>query len=177
MADVDGNEQIGGFTKRFEIDETYVGSNVEGRGLGYVGNKMVVIGMLGRGGDLLTQVVPNRGGAALLPVIRQHVRQHTKIPTDELSAYQGLPTMGYWRKSVSHRREEYVSPTGTTVNAIVGFWRRFKCSLHSSHVSVSCKYVGTYAKKFKYRFNRRHAPASMLPKLLSTFQPLKPKRD
>jgi transposase len=104
MADVDGNEQIGGFTKRVEIDETYIGGKVEGKGSGYVGNKTVVIGMLERGGDLVTQVVPNRGGAALLPVIRQHVRQHTEIHTDELTAHQGLPTMGYWHKSVNHRR-------------------------------------------------------------------------
>jgi transposase len=177
MADVDGNEPIGGFTKRVKIDETYIGGKVEGKGPGFVGNKSVVIGMLERGGHLVTQVVPNRSGAALLPVVRQHVLAHTEIHTDELSAYQALPTMGYWHKSVNHRREEYVSPTGTTVNAIEGFWRHFKCSLQGTHISVSPKYVGTSAKEFEYRFNRRHAPASMLPELLSTFGPLKPRRD
>ncbi|WP_367182939.1 transposase [Sphingomonas bacterium] len=50
-------------------------------------------------------------------------------------------------------------------------------TINGTHISVSPKYLGTYAKEFEYRFNRRHAPASMLPELLSTFGPLKPERD
>jgi hypothetical protein len=34
-----------------------------------------------------------------------------------------------------------------------------------------------YAKEAEYRFNRRDCASSMLPELLSTFQPLPPKCD
>ena len=175
MADVDGDVPIGGFTKRVEIDETFMGGYKAG-GMGGKG-KTVVLGMMERGGDIVTEVVANRRSGTLLPVIRANVRKHSEVHTDELIAYGGLGTLGYWHKTVNHSIEEYVSPTGTTVNAIEGFWRHLKSSINGTHISVSPKYLGTYAKEFEYRFNRRHAPDSMLPELLSTFQPLKPKRD
>lgn len=174
MADVDGDEQIGGFMKRVEIDETFVGGEMKG-GQGGKG-KTVVFGMLERGGDIVVQVVANRRSGTLLPAIRANVKQYTEIHTDELVSYGGLGTMGYWHKTVNHAREQYVSPTGTTVNAIEGFWRHLKSSIAGTHISVSPKYLNRYAKEFEYRFNRRNAAASMLPELLSTFRPLTPKR-
>ena len=84
MADVDGDAQLGGFLKKVEIDETFVGGVAEGKGAGnYMGNKTVVLGMLERGGDLVAQVVPNRRGSAVLPVIIRTVKPHTEIHTDE----------------------------------------------------------------------------------------------
>jgi len=174
MADVDGNIPLGGPFKRVEVDETYVGGVMEG-GQGGKG-KSVVFGMLERGGDLVVQVVPNRQSGTLMPIIRQNIRPHTEIHTDEHRAYGGLGTMGYWHKSVNHAREEYVSPTGTTVNAIEGFWRHLKSSIAGTHISVSAKYLNRYAKEFEYRFNRRNDAASMFPELISTFRPLTTKR-
>ena len=141
--------------------------------------KTVVFGMLQRGGDIVVEVVPNRKSGTLLPIIRDNVKPHTEVHTDEHIAYGALSSMGlgYWHKTVCHNREEYVSPTGTTVNGIESFWRHLKCSIAGTHISVSPKYLGTYAKEFEYRFNRRHNPASMLPELLSTFRPLPSKCD
>jgi transposase len=175
MADVDGDTPIGGFTKRVEADETFVGGYRAG-GMGGKG-KAVVFGMLERGGDIVVQVVPDRQSGTLLPIIRDNVKPHTEVHTDELRAYGGLGTMGYWHKTVNHAREEYVSPTGTTVNAIEGFWRHLKASIAGTHISVSPKYLNRYAKEFEYRFNRRDQAATMLPELLSTFRPLTPRRD
>lgn len=175
MADVDGDVPIGGFTKRVEIDETFVDGYRAG-GMGGKG-KAIVFGMMEHGGDLVVEVVPNRSSGTLMPIIRDNVKPHSEVHTDEWRGYGGLGTMGYWHKTVNHSIEEYVSPTGKTVNSIEGFWRHLKSSINGTHISISPKYLGTYAKEFEYRFNRRHAPASMLPELLSTFQPLKPKRD
>lgn len=174
MANVDGDKPIGGFMKRVEIDETFVGGHTEG-GQGGKG-KSVVFGMLERGGDIVVEVVPDRRSGTLLPMIRDNVKRHTEIHTDEHRAYGGLGTMGYWHKTVNHSVDEYVSPTGTTVNAIESFWRHLQASISGTHISVSPKYLARYAKEFEYRFNRRNAAASMFPELVSTFQPLKPKR-
>ena len=106
MGAIDGDGPLGGFGKRVEIDETYIGGKVEGRGPGYVGNKAVVLGMLERGGNVTTKVVANRRGSSLLPVVLKNVRRHTEVHTDELSAYQALTTLGFWHKSVNHRAEE-----------------------------------------------------------------------
>ena len=79
--------------------------------------------------------------------------------------------------TVNHGAGEYVGFQGASVNGIENFWRHLKCSIAGTHVSVSPKYLGIYAKEFEYRFNRRSDAASMLPELLSTFRPLTPKRD
>lgn len=125
--------------------------------------------MLERGGDVITKVVANRRGSALLPVVRANVRVPTEIHTDELSAYQGLTIMGYWHKSVNHRREEYVSPTGTTVNAIEGFWSQLKRSINGTHIHVSAKHLPKYLGEHEYRWNMRSAPHLMLDRLMVSF--------
>lgn len=175
MADVDGDEPIGGFTKQVEIDETFVGGKEEGKGS--TKNKTIVFGMMERGGDITVEVVPNRRRATLLPIVRDTVKPHTIIHTDEHHAYGALATMGYYHETVNHNRGEYVSLRGSTVNGIEGFWRHLKCSIAGTHISVSPKYLGRYAKEFEFRFNRRNEAASMFPELISTFAPLPPKCD
>lgn len=172
MADVDGEAPIGGFLKKVECDETFVGGVAHGVGRGnFRANKTTVFGMLERGGDLVTAVVPDRSGATLLPIVKATVKPHTEIHTDEWIGYGGLQTLGYWHKTVNHSADQYVSPTGTTVNAIESFWRHLKCSIAGTHISVSRKYLSRYAKEFEFRFNRRNDAASMFPALISTFRP------
>jgi hypothetical protein len=79
--------------------------------------------------------------------------------------------------TVQHNRGQYAASNGASTNQIEGFWRHLKCSIAGTHVSISPKYTGRYDKEFEYRFNRRNDASLMLPELLSTFQPLKPKRD
>lgn len=174
MADVDGDGPLGGFTKHVEVDEAIVGGKTtaeEGR----MSNKTVLMGLMERGGEIVTQVVPNQRRASLLPVIKATVKRHSIVHTDEAGAYLTVNAEGYYHMSVNHGRGEYVSPQGSSVNSIESFWRHLKCSISGTHVSVSPKYLGRYAKEFEFRFNRRNDPASMLPELLSTFQPLTPK--
>ena len=59
MADVDGEAMVGGEGRAVEVDETYVGGTHKGgkRGRGAEG-KTVVMGMLERGGDIITKVIP-----------------------------------------------------------------------------------------------------------------------
>ena len=179
MADVDGDEPIGGLGRKVQIDETFVGGVIKRDKWGGdpTIKKAVVFGMLEVGGEIVTHVVPNRTSGTLLPIIRATVKRPSSIHTDEHKAYGGLGVMGYRHNTVNHSREQYVcKTTGATVNAVEGFWRHLKCSIQGTHTSVSPKYLGRYAKEFEYRFNRRNDPASMLPELLSTFRPLTAKR-
>ncbi len=138
-------------------------------------NQTVLMGMMERGGKVMTQVVPNQRRASLLPVITANVKRHSIVHTDEAGAYLTVTAEGYYHMTVNHGAGQYVSPQGSSVNSIESFWRHLKCSISGTHVSVSPKYLGRYAKVFEFRFNRRSDPASMLPELLSTFQPLTPK--
>jgi transposase len=173
MATVDGDALIGGFTKQVEIDETYIGGFEAGAHGGR--GKTVVFGMMERGGDIVTTVVPNRRSGTLLPKILDNVKRHSTVHTDEFVAYGGLATMGYFHHTTNHKAGEYVSKSGSTVNGIEGFWSQLKRSINGTHIHVSSKHLWKYAKEAEYRFNRRDCASSMLPELLSTFQPLPPK--
>jgi transposase len=157
MAMVDGDDQIGGPGTAVEVDETLVGGVKKGKHNRGSAAKSVVVGALERGGELITAVVPNQ------------------LHTDELQSYSGLHKKKYRHMTVNHGAGEYVGYQGATVNSIEGFWRHLKASINGTHVWVSAKHLGKYAKEFEYRFNRRGEAHQMLPELLSTFQPLPPK--
>lgn len=167
MGQIDGNGPLGGPFKRVQIDETFIGGVVEG-GQGGKGKK-IVFGMLEHNGTLMTKVVQNRTSGTLMPIIRDNVLPHTEIHTDELRAYGGLSTMGYWHKQVNHSAEEYVSPTGTTVNAIEAFWSQLKRGISGTHIHVSQKHLPKYLGEFEYRHNMRQTPHLMLDRLMVSF--------
>ena len=139
--------------------------------------KTVVVGILERGGKVMTKVVPNQRAVTLKPIVLANVRPGGELHTDELRSYAGLHTVGYRHMTVNHGAGEYVGFAGASVNGIENFWRHLKCSINGTHVSVSPKHLGRYTKEFEHRFNRRNDAASMLPELLSTFLPLPSKSD
>lgn len=179
MAEVDGDDPVGGFTKQVEIDETYVGgvADRDEHGGNPGAGKTVVLGMLERGGDVITQVIPNRKRATLLPIIKGGVKLHSIVHTDEHSAYLTLRREGFFHETVNHRSGQYVGPKGTAVNGIEGFWAQLKRSINGTHVHVSGKHLWKYAKEVEYRFNRRDCAETMLSELLGTFGPLKSRCD
>src|SRR5690242_14645194 len=81
MAAVDGCEPIGGLGSVVEIDETFIGGYKRGA-LGGAG-KTVVLGMREKGGDVVTQVIPNRARKTLIPIIETHVARFSTVHTDE----------------------------------------------------------------------------------------------
>lgn len=177
MADVDGDHQIGGAGVIVEADETYIGGKVKGKGAGYKKNKTVVLGMLERGGDVVTEVVRNRGVNELVPQVLRHVERGTEVHTDELGTYGYLKIEGYDHKSINHSKGEYVNTQGVGVNAIEGFWAQLKRSISGTHIHVSGKHLWKYAKEAEFRFNRRHRPHQMFDELVETFAPLPQQSD
>ncbi len=172
MADVDHSNGVGGEGMIVEIDETLIGGSVSGKGSGYKGNKTCVVGMLERGGDVVTHVVSSRHRGPMEALIQAHVEPGTTISTDEFGSYRYLNALGYDHMTVQHNKGQYASSNGASVNQIEGFWRHLKASINGTHIHVSGKYLARYAKEFEFRFNRRNRPEAMLPELLSTFRPL-----
>lgn len=167
MGFVDGDAPLDG---PVEIDETFIGGY---RKDGYGGKgKTVLFGMLDRDGDVMTKVVPDRKLHTLYPIIAENVKVGSTVHTDDHSAYKSLGTSGYKHQSVNHSIKEYARGECHT-NTIESYWSRLKLSIRGTHVHVSGKHLDKYADEFEYRFNSRKNPSSMLPELLSTFQPLK----
>lgn len=174
MADVDGDVPIGGVGEIVEADETFIGGQMAG-GQGGKG-KAIVFGMMERGGDVVTQVVPDRRGFTLIPRVLEHVESGTEIHTDEHRGYGELSFEGYRHRTVNHSAGEYVVGN-VGVNGIEGFWAQLKRSISGTHIHVSSKHLWKYAKEAEFRFNRRDCASTMLSELLGSFGPLPERRD
>ena len=165
MALVDGDGMLEG---QVEVDETYVGGYRRG-GQGGKG-KAIVMGMLEKDGDVITEVIPDRTAKSLMPHIRDHIEKGSEIHTDEHGGYNPIDrTNDYKRLAVVHAAEEYVGDYGQTTNSVEGFFSQLKRTINGTHISVSPKHLAKYAKECEFRFNRRQNPASMLPDLISRF--------
>ena len=165
MAIVDGDNGLSGTV---EADETYIGGKRKGkRGRGAAG-KTVVFGMLQRGGDVMTKIVPSASKSVLQGHIQQNVVTGTEMQTDEWLAYRGLDKIGYTHETVEHGCGEYARD-GIHVNALEGFWSQIKRSIRGTHIHVSPKHMSKYLGEFEYRYNMRKTPEIMFPRLLASF--------
>jgi len=167
MADVDGEDPLSGGI--VEVDETYVGGKEKGKvGRPSKTDKAVLIGMLQRGGDLITKVVPDVRKNTLQPVIKANVKNDAELYTDELLSYKSLWLAGYKHQTIAHGRGEFVRGDVHT-NSIESYWAQLKKGISSTHIHVSKKHMEKYAKEFEYRFNSRKNPDQMFPELISSF--------
>lgn len=171
MANVDGNNRVGGHFHTVECDETLVGGKADGMGKGYIANKTMVMGMLERGGEVSTHIIKTANRETLHSLIKEHVRPGSTINTDEAYGYRGLSEYGYRHVTVNHGIGEYARKDGAGVNAMESFWSQLKRMINGTHIHVSPKHLWKYAKEAEYRFNRRNEPFVMLDELLRTFQP------
>ena len=87
------------FGRDVEIDETYVGGSNSNRhwdkkvlhsqGRSWK-DKVPVLGILERNGNLITQVVPNTQQVTIEPIIRENIKENANVYTDEWFAYKDL---------------------------------------------------------------------------------------
>ena len=169
MASLDSDDPLGGIGSTVEIDETLIGGSISGKGSGYKGNKTCVVGMLERGGELITRVAPARHKAAMHSLINAHVLPGTTINTDEFGGYKDIALNGYRHVTVNHAAKEYARPCGAGVNAIEGFWAALKRGINGTHIHVSGKHLPKYLGEFEYRHNMRAVPHLMLDRLMVSF--------
>lgn len=163
MARVDGDGPLSGHV---EIDETWIGGRRKGKqGRAAMKSKAVVFGMLERGGEVITRVVPDDRKATLLPHIQEHVQKGATISTDEHPSYRALAAEGYQHGTVNHGMEEWVNGEHHT-NSLEGFWSQVQRSIRGTHVHVSRKHLWKYLCEFEYRRNMRSIPEFMFGRLL-----------
>jgi transposase len=170
MGALDSDDPLGGVGETVEIDETIIGGSVSGKGNGYMGNKTVVVGMLERGGELITRVTHSRAKYHMHAMIQHHVLPGTTINTDEMGGYKDIAHKGYRHVTVNHNKGQYATAGGAGVNGLEGFWAQLKRGINGTHIHVSQKHLPKYLGEFEYRHNMRHAPHLMLDRLLASFR-------
>jgi transposase len=167
MGEVDGDFPLGGPDPKsgvVEIDEAYIGGVDDTP----KGDKHVVLGIVERGGDVLTRYTPRGWSEFVNPVIAQYVREGSKVATDEGSIYRGLSGKGYNHATVNHSKGEYVrGPVHT--NTIESFWSLLKRGINGTYIHVSSKHLQKYLWEFEFRHNLRKTPHLMMDLLLLSF--------
>jgi transposase-like protein len=117
-----------------------------------VGGKAPVLGILERGGEVRTTVVPNRRKHALHGEIKRHVEEGSAVYTDALMSYQDLrPTFAH---QVIDHAERYVDGRVHT-NGLENFWSLLKRSIGGTYVSVEPFHLFRYLDEQSWRYNNR----------------------
>lgn len=166
MGKVDGDRPLGGPAPApvVEIDEAFLG----GRDRAGHDDKAVVLGMVERDGDVLSQQVAGRHTNQVLPPIKKWVKEGSRVMTDDARLYRGLDIHGYAHESVNHSEKEYVRGDAHT-NTIESYWAMLKRGINGTYIHVSKKHLQKYLWEFEYRHNLRRSPHLMLEILLLVF--------
>jgi transposase len=165
MTWVDGDSMLGGSGGGIvEADKAFIGGKDK---MGH-DDKAIVLGIVERGGEIVTEVIPERTESFVIPNIVRHVRIGSRIATDEARVFRSLPEYGYQHGTVNHNAKEYVrGPVHT--NTIEGFWAWLKRGINGTHVWVSPAHLPKYLGEFEFRFNLRKSPHLMFDVLLAAF--------
>ena len=147
-----------------EADETFIGGKARNMhkskrerisrygGMQGGSGKIVVMGMLERGGKIKTKVIPDRKHNITEKIVREMVEPGTEVHTDEFAGYWNLKD-GYVHKIVNHL-EGYVKENVHT-NGIENFWSLLKRGLNGTYVSVEPFHLFRYVDEQAFRFNHR----------------------
>jgi transposase-like protein len=140
-----------------EIDETYIGGHIKGKGQVYARKqKQVVMGAIQRGGELRLQHVTGATVGNFREFITTHVSDDAeRVMTDQHPAYPAaLGELVDRHETVNHIKHEYVRGDVTT-NSIESVFSLFKRGLIGQYHKLSAKHLQRYLTEFEYRFNRR----------------------
>ena len=156
--------QTGTFRKlkgEVEVDETGIGGlagnmhkadrkrKITGTGFS---NKVIVQGMLERGGQVRCQVVKNNRKTTLDPNVRAHVEAGATVYTDALASYNQLKDE-YQHQVIDHAVCYVMDRVHT--NGIENFWSLLKRMLNGTYISVRAWHLFRYLDEEAFRFNQR----------------------
>lgn len=151
----------GGGSGEVEADETFIGGkarnmhlSVKARRITGTGtkDKTAVMGILERGGEVRTIVVPSRKKAVLQAEVKKHVEAGAALYTDALLSYEGLASH-FAHKVVDHA-VEYVNGRIHT-NGLENFWSLLKRGIGGTYVSVEPFHLFRYLDEQAFRYNNR----------------------
>jgi transposase-like protein len=154
----------GGPNSEVEADETFIGGKarnmhkrVKARRIhAKQGNsavdKVLVMGMLERGGKIRTEILKNRFTETLRENLNKHVAVGTALYTDEFNAYKGVKDE-YLHAFCDHT-DQYVKGRVHT-NGIENFWSLLKRGLSGTYVAVEPFHMFRYLDEQCFRYNNR----------------------
>ena len=145
---------------QIEADETFIGGKARNMhkwvrdekitGTGGK-DKTAVLGIMERGGKVVTKVIDNTKKKTLQKEVREHALAGSALFTDSLKSYEGLDE--FQHEVVDHALA-YVDGEIHT-NGLENFWSLLKRGLKGTYVSVEPYHLFRYLDEQGYRFNNR----------------------
>ena len=145
-----------------EVDETYIGGKArfmhKDRREAYKGmtggfNKVIVLGLLERDGEVRTEIIEGVKRSVLDPKVREHVEPGSAVYTDALPSYESLGDE-YIHEAIDHG-ECYVRGKVHT-NGLENYWSLFKRCIRGTYVNIQPYHLFRYLDEQSYRFNCRN---------------------
>jgi transposase-like protein len=141
------------FMGTVECDETYVGGKQHYAGPYAPSNKIAVVALVKRGGDVRSQVLPRVTGKNLRKFVHDNVVVCSRVNTDEHWGYQGLAPK-YDHQTVKHGIREYARGD-VHVNTAESCFSLLKRGIIGTFHNVSAKHLPLYLAEFDHRWNHR----------------------
>jgi transposase len=138
------------FDGAVELDESYFGGARKGkRGRGAAG-KVVVFGILKRGGKVFTKVVNDTKAVTLMPLIVRKVAPDSVVYTDCYGSYNALDVSDFHHHRINHSA---LFATGKNhINGIENFWNQAKRVLRKYN-GIPKESFPLFLKECEFRFN------------------------
>ena len=150
----------GQLTGEVDADETYIGGKAKGKGRGYTGNKVAVVSLVERGGEVRSTVANRVTGKTIDTLLARHVAADAHLNTDESPLYRKAGKRFASHATVNHSVEEYGyydyrTGRNVTTNTVEGFFGNSKRSLDGTHHHVSRQHLHLYAAELDFKYNTR----------------------
>ena len=140
---------------QIEVDESYFGARrVRGkRGRGAKG-KTIVFGLLKRGDQVYTEIVPDCSSATLQRIIKGKTSIDSVIHSDGWRGYNGLVDFGYKKHFRVHHSKNEFARGNSHINGIESFWGYAKNRL-VKFKGMDKSMLNLHLKECEFRFNNR----------------------
>ncbi|MEC4048331.1 IS1595 family transposase [Flavobacterium sp. SUN046] len=127
-------------------------------------NKVSVVGMVQRKGNVKTKLIDKLTKRNLLFMLKSNAKNDNSIlMTDGFKSYKELET--YIDRLVINHSKEY-SRGIVHINTIEGFWSYVKNGIKGSYKAISKKYLPLYLVEYEWKFNHRNFKGNELEKFL-----------
>jgi len=144
----ESHEVYGG---EIELDESYFGGVRKGkRGRGAAG-KVVVFGILKRGGKVCAQVIQDTRTDTLMPIIRHKIQPDSIVYTDSYRSYNALDISEFHHHRINHSTH-FAQAKFNHINGIENFWSQAKRVLRKYN-GIPKQNFNLFLKECEFRFN------------------------
>jgi transposase-like protein len=141
-----------------EVDETLVGGVKKGKGVKQgMANKVPVVSLVQRGGNVRSQVMKTISGSNLKQAVLDNVEKQANLHTDRNRGYEALGA-DYDHRAVKHGAGEFsrheTDMVVTTAN-VESYFSLLKRGVIGTFHHISEQYLPLYLAEFDYRYNGR----------------------